>query len=152
MLAQLFPLRPLPEGHGGLHRERAAAGVQVAVHAQLLPVVLELEGHIAPGTRPVLDDIALRLGRCLLRLAAELHRCASDVAAEASVLVQRHAKMLVEPDNNLCLKCHAQVATATGQIYIGDQSHTEFLSRGSCWSARCHTAIHGSNIDRQLRY
>src|SRR2546426_915608 len=61
-------------------------------------------------------------------------------------------KMLVQRDNNLCLKCHAQVATATGQIYIGDQSHTEFLSRGSCWSARCHTAVHGSNIDRQLRY
>ncbi len=61
-------------------------------------------------------------------------------------------KMLVQRDNNLCLKCHAQVATLGGQIFIGDTAHTDYLSRGSCWSARCHTAVHGSNIDRQLRY
>jgi predicted CXXCH cytochrome family protein len=60
-------------------------------------------------------------------------------------------KMLVQRDNNLCLKCHAQVQTTAGQIYIGDVPHTTFISRGTCWSAGCHTAIHGSNIDRTLR-
>ncbi|HKQ36714.1 MAG TPA: cytochrome c3 family protein [Verrucomicrobiae bacterium] len=61
-------------------------------------------------------------------------------------------KMLVQRDNNLCLKCHAQVATLSGQIYIGDVPHTTRLSQGACWSAGCHTAVHGSNIDRMLRH
>jgi DmsE family decaheme c-type cytochrome len=61
-------------------------------------------------------------------------------------------KMLVQRDNNLCLKCHAQVHTAGGDLFIGDVPHTTFVNRGACWSAGCHTAIHGSNIDRRLRY
>lgn len=61
-------------------------------------------------------------------------------------------KMLVQRDNNLCLRCHAQVPALGGQIFIGDVSHTAFLRRGGCWSAGCHTAVHGSNIDRRLRY
>ena len=61
-------------------------------------------------------------------------------------------KMLVQRDNNLCLKCHAQVPVAGGDIYIGDVPHTTFLARGSCWSSGCHTAVHGSNVDRMLRY
>ena len=61
-------------------------------------------------------------------------------------------KMLVQRDNNLCLKCHAQVATLGGQIFIGEVPHTAFISRGACWSAGCHTAVHGSNIDRKLRH
>lgn len=61
-------------------------------------------------------------------------------------------KMLVQRDNNLCLKCHAQVATLGGQIFIGETVHTTHLSRGACWSAGCHTAVHGSNIDRKLRH
>lgn len=61
-------------------------------------------------------------------------------------------KMLVQRDNNLCLKCHAQVHAVGGDIFIGDVPHTAFLSRGSCWSAGCHTAVHGSNIDRRLRH
>jgi predicted CXXCH cytochrome family protein len=61
-------------------------------------------------------------------------------------------KMLVQRDNNLCLKCHAQVATLGGQIFIGEVAHTASLSRGACWSAGCHTAVHGSNIDRKLRH
>ena len=61
-------------------------------------------------------------------------------------------KLLVQRDNNLCLKCHAQVPVAGGDIYIGDVPHTTFLARGSCWSSGCHTAVHGSNVDRMLRY
>jgi len=61
-------------------------------------------------------------------------------------------KMLVQRDSNLCLKCHAQVPTLAGQIFIGDVPHTTFVSRGACWSAGCHTAVHGSNIDRKLRH
>jgi predicted CXXCH cytochrome family protein len=61
-------------------------------------------------------------------------------------------KMLVQRDNNLCLKCHAQVHAINGDLFIGDVPHTTFVSRGACWSAGCHTAVHGSNIDRALRH
>lgn len=60
-------------------------------------------------------------------------------------------KMLTERDNNLCLKCHGQLATP-GTITIGDVSHTTRLMQGTCWSAGCHTAVHGSNINPHLRY
>jgi len=60
-------------------------------------------------------------------------------------------KLLTERDNNLCLKCHGQVATP-GVVIIGDFNHTSFLTRGTCWSAGCHTAVHGSDINAHLRY
>lgn len=64
-------------------------------------------------------------------------------------------KLLVARDNNLCLRCHAQLASPTaavGSVSIGAMSHTQFLSRGTCWSAGCHTAVHGSNVDAKLRF
>jgi DmsE family decaheme c-type cytochrome len=65
-----------------------------------------------------------------------------------------NAKMLTERDNNLCLKCHAQTpgaGAAAGRVYIGQIDHTERLRQGACWSAGCHTAVHGSNVNpRQL--
>ncbi len=60
-------------------------------------------------------------------------------------------KLLIERDNNLCLKCHAQIMPA-GQIVIGTFDHTDLSSEGTCWSAGCHTAVHGSNINPHLRY
>ena len=60
-------------------------------------------------------------------------------------------KMLVENDNNLCLKCHAQIAMP-GSVSIGVVSHTARLALGACWSAGCHTAVHGSDINSHLRY
>jgi predicted CXXCH cytochrome family protein len=61
-------------------------------------------------------------------------------------------KMLIESDPNLCLRCHAQVQGADGGIFIGNTDHTPFLQIGTCWTAGCHTAIHGSNVDPLLRY
>ncbi len=64
-------------------------------------------------------------------------------------------KHLVERDNNLCLKCHAQIASPTaaaGSVVIGKRDHTAFLRQGTCWSAGCHTAIHGSDVNPHLRY
>jgi len=60
-------------------------------------------------------------------------------------------KMLVENDNNLCLKCHAQIGLRNS-ITIGTVSHTTRLAQGTCWSAGCHTAVHGSDINPHLRY
>ena len=64
-------------------------------------------------------------------------------------------KLLKESDPNLCLRCHAQTpgpGAANGQIYIGNYNHTSFLKMGTCWTAGCHTAVHGSNVDVRLRY
>jgi predicted CXXCH cytochrome family protein len=65
-----------------------------------------------------------------------------------------NSKMLVERDNNLCLKCHAQTPgpLGSGEIFIGNVPHKDNLRFGTCYSAGCHTAVHGSNIDRRLRY
>jgi predicted CXXCH cytochrome family protein len=66
-----------------------------------------------------------------------------------------NAKLLIERDNNLCLKCHAQRQGAllgAGQIFIGDEDHTDKLMLGTCWSAGCHTAIHGSNFNPYQLY
>lgn len=60
-------------------------------------------------------------------------------------------KLLTERDNNLCLKCHAQVA-APSTLTIGDSSHTTRVMQGTCWSADCHTAVHGSDINPHLRF
>lgn len=64
-------------------------------------------------------------------------------------------KLLTQSDPNLCLRCHAQnpgPASAPGQIYIGNVLHTPFLRMGTCWTAGCHTAVHGSSVDPRLRY
>lgn len=65
--------------------------------------------------------------------------------------------LLLARDNNLCLRCHAQIANPdpilpAGSVSIGATSHAAYLSRGTCWSAGCHTAVHGSNVDAKLRY
>lgn len=64
-------------------------------------------------------------------------------------------KMLTESDPNLCLRCHAQVhgsGAGGGEIYIGKVAHTTFLRQGTCWSAGCHSAVHGSNVDPRMRF
>jgi predicted CXXCH cytochrome family protein len=71
-----------------------------------------------------------------------------------------NAKMLVERDNNLCLKCHAQTVGTLGtepgfgarSIFIGNIDHTANLRLGTCWSAGCHTAVHGSNVHPRKFY
>jgi predicted CXXCH cytochrome family protein len=65
-----------------------------------------------------------------------------------------NAKMLTDPDQNLCLKCHAQTQApgSSGTIYIGKIPHTGFLTQGTCWAAGCHSSIHGSNVDPRMRF
>lgn len=61
-------------------------------------------------------------------------------------------KMLVARNQNLCLRCHFQEQLAPGKIFIGGHEHTDDLPRGTCWSAGCHEAVHGSQINRSLRF
>ncbi|HEU6447094.1 MAG TPA: cytochrome c3 family protein [Verrucomicrobiae bacterium] len=63
--------------------------------------------------------------------------------------------MLKQPDNNLCLRCHAQTqgpGVPPGEFLIGATPHAALMQMGTCWSAGCHTAVHGSDVDRRLRY
>jgi predicted CXXCH cytochrome family protein len=70
-----------------------------------------------------------------------------------------NAKMLVQRDYNLCLKCHTQTVSQgpgsivpAGHIFIGKEDHTMHLQHGTCWSSGCHTAVHGSNVNPYLFY
>jgi DmsE family decaheme c-type cytochrome len=64
-------------------------------------------------------------------------------------------KLLAQPDLNLCLRCHGQVQGPSlrfGEIVIGKVNHTTLVRQGACWSAGCHTAVHGSNINPYFLY
>lgn len=66
-----------------------------------------------------------------------------------------NAKMLTVPDSNLCLRCHGQnqgPIVARGRIFIGGRDHTTSVTLGTCWTAGCHTAVHGSNVHITLLY
>ena len=62
-----------------------------------------------------------------------------------------NAKLLKQRDANLCLKCHLQQRTPTG-VVIGGFNHSANLARGTCWTAGCHEAVHGSQVNRSLRF
>jgi predicted CXXCH cytochrome family protein len=61
-------------------------------------------------------------------------------------------RMLTERNQTLCLKCHFQQQTVGGKLFIADVDHSSFLQQGTCWSAGCHEAIHGSQVTPVLRY
>jgi len=63
-----------------------------------------------------------------------------------------NARMLIARNATLCLRCHFQQQKSNGHIYIASQDHTSFLPRGTCWSAGCHEAIHGSQVNDHLRF
>ena len=64
-----------------------------------------------------------------------------------------NAKLLTVRDSNLCLKCHfQQVANGGSTILIGGSDHTARLQQGTCWSAGCHEAVHGSRVSPSLRF
>ena len=61
-------------------------------------------------------------------------------------------RMLTERNQTLCLKCHFQQQTVGGKLFFADIDHSSFLQQGTCWSAGCHEAIHGSQVTPVLRY
>lgn len=61
-------------------------------------------------------------------------------------------KMLRARNQTLCLQCHYQQQTVTGQLLIGGRDHASFVQRGTCWTAGCHEAIHGSHVSSSLRF
>ena len=61
-------------------------------------------------------------------------------------------KMLVSPDSNLCLRCHATLSSAHSQINASNRDHRTNVQTGTCWTQGCHEAVHGSNSSHSLRY
>ena len=113
---------------------------------------------------------ALKPARAGLAMARQNDTCAGCHQAQSRPFVYEHEamrdgcaschqphgsvnrKMLVASDNNLCLKCHAQVQTTAGQLMVGKMDHSQFARRGTCWSSGCHAAVHGSNINPKLQF
>jgi predicted CXXCH cytochrome family protein len=62
-----------------------------------------------------------------------------------------NAKLLTERNANLCFKCHFQQVKG-GSILIGGVDHTLRLQQGTCWTAGCHEAVHGSRVNPSLRF
>lgn len=61
-------------------------------------------------------------------------------------------KLLATRNSNLCLNCHIEQPTSSGQLRIGTVDHRNFITQGTCWSAGCHEAVHGSHVNSHLRY
>ena len=61
-----------------------------------------------------------------------------------------NAMLLTERNANLCLKCHIDVRTS--DITIGGLPHKFLMQRGTCWTAGCHEAVHGSQVSSHLRF
>ena len=74
--------------------------------------------------------------------------CLSCHRAHGSV----NNKLLTERNATLCMKCHFQQQTTSGQLLIGGQNHAGFLTRGTCWTAGCHEAVHGSQVNSSMRF
>ena len=62
-----------------------------------------------------------------------------------------NAKLLTERNATLCLKCHFQQVN-NGRILIGGSDHTTRVQIGTCWTAGCHEAVHGSRVSSSLRF
>lgn len=59
-------------------------------------------------------------------------------------------KMLTQRNANLCLKCHFQEIGAG--ITLGGFPHSLNMRRGTCWTAGCHEAVHGSQVSTSFRF
>ena len=73
--------------------------------------------------------------------------CTTCHTAHGSV----NAKLLTVRDANLCLKCHFQQVNG-GRLLIGGSDHTLRVQQGTCWTAGCHEAVHGSRVSSSLRF
>jgi hypothetical protein len=69
--------------------------------------------------------------------------------------------MLTQRNATLCLKCHFDSHTGiSGQMgpsgshapTNAGSSATARFNQGTCWSAGCHEAVHGSNTNVELRF
>jgi len=129
---------PVPEGKMTCtechppHKGSARAGGSTQLMAQEQNC---LQCHPAQRGPFVFEHEAMREG------------CTTCHAVHGSI----NAKMLTVRNANLCLKCHFQ-QNRGGSILIGGSDHTLRVQQGTCWSAGCHEAVHGSRVNSSLRF
>jgi predicted CXXCH cytochrome family protein len=130
---------PVPEGHltctdcHDPHRGDAVIGGHTSLLSQNDTC---FQCHSAQQGPHVFEHEALREG------------CTTCHQPHGSV----NPRLLTQRNATLCLQCHFQQHAPGGQIFIGGFNHTAFLQRGTCWSAGCHEAVHGSQVNSSLRY
>jgi predicted CXXCH cytochrome family protein len=61
-------------------------------------------------------------------------------------------KMLKSRGTSVCYQCHFQNQQSGVAIMHGGVDHSNNVIRGTCWTAGCHEAVHGSNVNSSLRY
>jgi predicted CXXCH cytochrome family protein len=86
-------------------------------------------------------------GPCVFEHEAMREGCTTCHNPHGSI----NAKLLNVRDANLCLRCHFQ-QVSNGRILIGGSDHTLRLQEGTCWTAGCHGAVHGSQVSPSLRF
>lgn len=125
------------------------------------------EGSAVRGTGAAVETMNETCAKChsaqagpwVFEHGAVKEGCTSCHSPHGSV----NQKMLVARDTNLCLRCHLTAppagAAAAGQISTSSryntthsgELHNSDVQRGTCWSAGCHEAVHGSNVNNHLR-
>ena len=114
------------------HEGKAIKGTGAALHTQIESCT---ECHTAQKGPFIFKHNAMKEG------------CTSCHSSHGSV----NNKMLLAPDSNLCLQCHA-TGSNPGQLFAFGRDHVGNPVNGTCWVAGCHEAIHGSNVSHALRF
>jgi predicted CXXCH cytochrome family protein len=113
------------------------------------------EGNVIKGTAASLDAANETCTKChtaqkgpfVFPHNAMKEGCIACHAPHGTV----NQKMLVARDANLCLRCHLEVS-APGQLMVGGEDHRSRMNTTTCWGAGCHEAVHGSNVNKPLRF
>jgi len=115
------------------------------------------DSHKGPAIRQGAATLAGGNDNCLKCHAAQRGPFAFEHEALREGCVTCHdphgsvnAKLLTERNANLCLKCHVDVRSR--DVTIGGLPHQFLMTRGTCWTAGCHEAVHGSHVSSSLRF
>lgn len=114
------------------------------------------EAHAAGGARSLQAQANATCAKChpaqtghfTFQHEALREGCVSCHSPHGSV----NDKMLKARGTSLCYQCHFQPQSSGVQITHGGVNHSQNVIRGTCWTAGCHEAIHGSNVNSNLRY
>jgi len=104
--------------------------------------------NLASANETCLSCHSAQRGPFIFEHEAIRENCTSCHSPHGSV----NDKMLKSRNQTLCLQCHYQQQTSGGQLLIGGTNHASFVQRGTCWTAGCHEAVHGSHVNSSLRF